>query len=69
LGPSDAADGLIRADVDVLGVLGQVQLGRLWNPGVILRLSTPGNVDPAGNLCFLGLRRLPFLLTYAAFLY
>ena len=51
--PRDAVDGLVLADVDVIGVLGNVQIGAVGDIGVVLILGGSGDDDLADLLGFL----------------
>ena len=50
--PGHAVDGLIFADVDVVGILGDIQIGAVGNVSVVLVLAGSGDDDLADLLGF-----------------
>ena len=51
--PRDAVDGLVLADVDVVGILGDLEVGAVGHVGVVLVLAGRGDDDLADLLRFL----------------
>ena len=49
--PGHTVDGLILADIDVVGILGNVEIGAIGNVGVVLILAGGGDDDFADLLC------------------